>query len=83
MSDLFQIDQDQFRQLLEEGKTPDEAAQILLNSRREMAQACERLLNKLDTLEGVAALQKMLDDLDAVEAKGDVVDGETTRPEAR
>jgi hypothetical protein len=83
MSDMSKVDQAQFRQLLDGGKTPDEAAQILLQSRRAMAEACERLLEKLDTQEGTAALQQMLDDLDAVKAIGDVVESETTRPEAR
>ena len=74
-NDLSQIDHDQFHQLVEQGKTPHDAAQILLQSRRAMAEACERLLDKLDTEEEAAALQKMLDDLDAVGEKGDVVEG--------
>lgn len=67
MSEMSQVDQAQFKQLLQEGKTPDEAAQILLQSRRTMAEACERLLEKLETEEGTAELQRMLEDLEGTD----------------
>ncbi len=66
MNDFSQIDHDQFRQLLEQGHTPEEAAQILLESRRAVLDACQRLLN-LPT----EALQRLLEELDAQEMTDD------------
>jgi hypothetical protein len=63
MNDLSQIDHDQFRQLVKQGKTPEEAAEILLQSRRTVADALQRLLE-----EPPDVLQKMLQELDAQEA---------------
>ena len=66
MSDLSEIDREQFRQLLQQGKTPDEAAQILLESRRTIHDACQRLVD-----EPTDVLQRLLDELDAEEATDD------------
>jgi hypothetical protein len=54
---------DQFQQLLEKGHSPDKAAEILLESRRSILDACQRLLDQ-----PTDALQLLLEELDAPEA---------------
>ena len=63
MSDLSQIDHDQFHQLLDKGHSPEEAAQILLESRRAVLDVCQRLLDQ-----PTDALQRLLEEFNAQEA---------------
>ena len=71
MPDLSHIENEQFRQLLEQGHTPDEAAHILLQARRNIVDVCQKLLDDLDTQEGTDSLKKMLDELESEGAESD------------
>ena len=71
MPDLSQIENEQFRQLVEQGHSPDEAAHILLRARRNIVDVCQKLLDELDTQEGTDAIQKALDELESEGAESD------------
>jgi hypothetical protein len=69
---------DQYHRVLERGHTPDETAEILLQSRLSILDACERLLDQ-----PTDALQRLLEELDASEAahkSQEATDSQERRP---
>ena len=67
MGDITPIDHEQFRRLLDKGHKPEEAAHIVLQSKRLIWDTCQEVLEKLSTQEGKDSLHKMLDELEATD----------------
>lgn len=64
MNDFSQIDQDQFRQLLEMGYTPEEASHILLQAQRSIVEVCKGLLDALSSEKETDSTEEATDDND-------------------